>query len=64
MPRNKTYDNISQALGDTPMIRIKRLVPAGQATVFARCEFFQQLKSEKDRSGARCSGPLAWSPQK
>src|SRR5919108_5946387 len=52
MPRNKTYDNAAQAIGDTPMIRINRLVPAGQATVFAKCEFFQPLNSVKDRIGA------------
>ena len=52
MPRNKTYDDASAAIGDTPMIRINRLVPKGQATVFAKCEFFQPLNSVKDRIGA------------
>src|SRR3954468_23937906 len=51
MPRNKTYDNVAQAIGDTPMIRLNRLIPAGQATVFAKCEFFQPLNSVKDRIG-------------
>src|SRR5215213_9415174 len=51
MPRNKTFDSIAQAIGDTPMIKINRLVPAGQATVFAKCEFFQPLNSVKDRIG-------------
>jgi len=51
MPRNKTFDNIAQAIGDTPMIRINRLIPAGQATIFAKCEFFQPLNSVKDRIG-------------
>src|SRR5882757_2349440 len=52
MPRNKTYDNVALAIGDTPMIRINRLIPAGGATVFAKCEFFQPLNSVKDRIGA------------
>jgi cysteine synthase A len=52
MPRNKTFDNVAQAIGDTPMIRLNRLIPAGQATVFAKCEFFQPLNSVKDRIGA------------
>jgi cysteine synthase A len=52
MARGKTYDNAAQAIGDTPMIRINRLVPDGQATVFAKCEFFQPLNSVKDRIGA------------
>ncbi len=51
MPRNKTFDNVTTAIGDTPMIKINRLVPAGHATVFAKCEFFQPLNSVKDRIG-------------
>ena len=51
MPRNRTFDNVTTAIGDTPMIRINRLVPAGQATVFAKCEFFNPLNSVKDRIG-------------
>jgi cysteine synthase A len=52
MPRNKTFDNVAHAIGDTPMIRLNRLIPAGHATVFAKCEFFQPLNSVKDRIGA------------
>ncbi len=51
MPRQKTYDSAAQAIGDTPMIRIRRLVPEGQAIVFAKCEFFNPLNSVKDRIG-------------
>ena len=52
MPRNKTYQNAAEAIGETPMIRINRLVPEAHATVFAKCEFFQPLNSVKDRIGA------------
>jgi cysteine synthase A len=52
MPRGKTYDNAANCIGDTPMIRINRLVPTEHATVFAKCEFFQPLNSVKDRIGA------------
>ena len=52
MPRNRTYDNAAQCIGETPMIQINRLVPADHATVFAKCEFFQPLNSVKDRIGA------------
>ena len=52
MPRGKTFDNAANCIGDTPMIRINRLVPADHATVFAKCEFFQPLNSVKDRIGA------------
>ncbi len=51
MARGKTYANAAEAIGDTPMIQINRLVPAGGATVFAKCEFFQPLNSVKDRIG-------------
>jgi cysteine synthase A len=51
MARNRTFDNVTVAIGDTPMIRINRLIPAGQATVFAKCEFFNPLNSVKDRIG-------------
>jgi cysteine synthase A len=51
MFRNQTYDNAAAAIGNTPMIRINRLVPEGHATVFAKCEFFQPLNSVKDRIG-------------
>jgi cysteine synthase A len=51
MPRGKTYDSSARAIGDTPMIKINRMVPAGQATVFAKCEFFNPLNSVKDRIG-------------
>lgn len=52
MVHGKTYDNAAAAIGNTPMIRINRLVPENQGTVFAKCEFFQPLNSVKDRIGA------------
>jgi cysteine synthase A len=52
MPRNRIYANAAEAIGDTPMIQINRLVPKAHAIVFAKCEFFQPLNSVKDRIGA------------
>ena len=52
MPHGKTYDNAAEAIGNTPMIKINRLVPEDHATVYAKCEFFQPLNSVKDRIGA------------
>lgn len=52
MPRNRTFDDAAAAIGDSPMIRINRLIPKGQATVFAKCEFFNPVNSVKDRIGA------------
>ena len=51
MPYGRTFDNVVDAIGNTPMIRLNRLVPTGHATVFAKCEFFQPLNSVKDRIG-------------
>ena len=51
MPRGKSYASVTNAIGDTPMIQINRLVGDGGGTVFAKCEFFQPLNSVKDRIG-------------
>jgi cysteine synthase A len=51
MPRGKTYDSAAQAIGDTPMVRINRLIPPDHATVFAKLEFYNPLNSVKDRIG-------------
>jgi cysteine synthase A len=51
MPRGNAYGDVTKAIGETPMIRINQLVPEGDATVFAKCEFFQPLNSVKDRIG-------------
>jgi len=52
MPRGKTFANAAEAIGETPMIQINRLVPSNHATVFAKCEFWNPLNSVKDRIGA------------
>ena len=52
MPRNQIFDNAVAAVGDTPMIKINRLIPADHATVFAKCEFYSPLNSVKDRIGS------------
>ena len=51
MPRGKFYPDVTGTIGETPMVRINRLIPPGQAIVFAKCEFFQPLNSVKDRIG-------------
>ena len=52
MAHGKTYENAAAAIGNTPMIRLNKLIPEGHATVYAKCEFFQPLNSVKDRIGA------------
>jgi len=51
MAHGRTYDNAAGMMGNTPMVRINRLVSPDHATVFAKCEFFQPLNSVKDRIG-------------
>jgi cysteine synthase A len=49
MPHNKTYDSITETVFNTPMVRLRRLVPPEHATVFVKCEFFNPMASVKDR---------------
>ncbi|MCX7664742.1 MAG: cysteine synthase A [Gemmataceae bacterium] len=51
MPRGKFYNSVTGTIGDTPMVKIQKLIPAEHATVYAKCEFFQPLNSVKDRIG-------------
>lgn len=42
-------DNISETVGNTPMVKISdRICPEGR-TIYAKCEFFNPLSSVKDR---------------
>jgi cysteine synthase A len=50
-PHGKIYDSITDTIGGTPLVRLNRLIPAGQATVAVKCEFFNPLSSVKDRIG-------------
>jgi len=50
-PENVLYENITETIGGTPLVRINRLVPREHATVLAKCEFFNPLSSVKDRIG-------------
>lgn len=47
----RVYDDITQVIGGTPLVRINRLVPKDHATVLVKCEFFNPLSSVKDRIG-------------
>lgn len=42
-------DNISESVGNTPLVKISnRICPPGR-TIYAKCEFFNPLSSVKDR---------------
>jgi cysteine synthase len=51
-PHGRIYNDITETIGGTPLVRINRLIPPGQAIVLAKCEFFNPLASVKDRIGA------------
>lgn len=49
--RGKIYDDITQAVGHTPLIKLRRVVGDSKATVVAKMENFNPLWSVKDRIG-------------
>ena len=48
----QTYDNILDAIGDTPLVRLRRLVEPGWADVFVKCEYMNPAGSITDRMAA------------
>jgi len=51
MPRGKIYDDITQTIGDTPLIRLKRLSADLPGEVLIKHEGFNPYNSVKDRIG-------------
>jgi cysteine synthase A len=49
--RGKIYDDITQTIGHTPLVRLRRVVGDAKATVAAKLESFNPLWSVKDRIG-------------
>src|SRR6188474_679413 len=49
--RGHVYDDITQTIGHTPLIRLRRVVGDTRATVVAKLESFNPLWSVKDRIG-------------
>ncbi|MCS7224102.1 MAG: cysteine synthase A [Armatimonadetes bacterium] len=45
----KVADSIYELIGDTPLIRLRKVVPKGAATVYAKLEMFNPGGSVKDR---------------
>jgi cysteine synthase A len=50
-PQGRIFNDITETIGGTPLVRINRVIPKDQATVLAKCEFFNPLSSVKDRIG-------------
>ena len=51
MSRKQIYEDIVQTTFDTPLVRLRHLVPAEHATVLVKLEFFNPYSSVKDRIG-------------
>jgi cysteine synthase A len=49
--RGKVYDDLTQAIGHTPLVRLRRVVGDSKAAVAAKLESFNPLWSVKDRIG-------------
>lgn len=47
----KIYDNITQTIGNTPLVRMNRVSKGLGAEIFLKLEFFNPLSSVKDRIG-------------
>ncbi|MFO0835057.1 MAG: pyridoxal-phosphate dependent enzyme [Phycisphaerales bacterium] len=43
------FDSILNAVGNTPLVKLNKVVPAGAATVLVKCEFMNPTGSIKDR---------------
>jgi len=46
----RVVNNITELIGDTPIVKLNRLVPEGAADVYVKLEMFNPSKSVKDRA--------------
>ena len=51
MPRGLIFPHILSVVGNTPLVALKRIIPARYARVLVKCEFLNPLASVKDRIG-------------
>ncbi|MEM1057907.1 MAG: cysteine synthase A [Verrucomicrobiota bacterium] len=47
----KTYGDVTETVGNTPLIKLNRISEGLDATIAVKCEFFNPLGSVKDRIG-------------
>jgi len=47
----RLFDDITATIGNTPLVRLNRVTLDVNATIYAKCEFFNPLSSVKDRIG-------------
>ncbi|WP_409304055.1 cysteine synthase A [Peribacillus sp. SCS-155] len=46
----KVVNNVTELIGDTPVVKLNRLVPEGAADVYVKLEMFNPSRSVKDRA--------------
>ncbi|PHA02299.1 cysteine synthase A [Bacillus pseudomycoides] len=46
----KVYHNVTELIGNTPVVRLSRVVPEGAADVYVKLEMFNPSRSVKDRA--------------
>ena len=47
----RVYNDITEAFGNTPLVRLNRVTDGGAANVYAKLEFYNPSSSVKDRLG-------------
>ena len=50
-PQGRIFNDITETIAGTPLVRLNRIIPPDGATVAVKCEFFNPLGSVKDRIG-------------
>src|SRR5271168_816547 len=50
-PQGRIFNDITETIGGTPLVRLNRIIPKDHAMVAVKCEFFNPLSSVKDRIG-------------
>lgn len=51
MSRKQTYSDVVQTTFETPLVKLRRVIPDDHATVLLKLEFFNPFSSVKDRIG-------------
>ena len=47
----RVYNDITEAFGNTPLVKLNRVLDGGKANVYAKLEFYNPSSSVKDRLG-------------
>ncbi len=50
--RMNVYQNMTELIGNTPLVKLNRIVPEGAADIYVKLEMFNPSKSVKDRAAS------------